>query len=67
MSLSEPAIKRLDHLGLVAAFCHEIGLPRMIDAILPKYAEHTVSHGEALLAMILNGLGFHSRTLLYVP
>ncbi|CBJ91863.1 transposase [Xenorhabdus nematophila ATCC 19061] len=67
MSLSEPAIKRLDHLGLVAAFCHEIGLPRMIDAILPKYAEHTVSHGEALLAMILNGLGFHSRTLHMCP
>ncbi|TPE53429.1 DUF4277 domain-containing protein [Shewanella sp. LC2] len=25
-------MKRLDHLGLIAAFCHEIGLPRMIDA-----------------------------------
>ncbi|NHB98506.1 IS1634 family transposase [Photorhabdus stackebrandtii] len=63
MSIPEPVIKRLDHLGLIAAFCHEAGLPRMIDAIIPKYAEHTVSHGEAFLAMILNGLGFHSRTL----
>lgn len=35
----------------------------MIDAILPKQHQHKVSHGEALVAMILNGLGFHSRTL----
>ncbi|EOX4280625.1 DUF4277 domain-containing protein, partial [Vibrio metschnikovii] len=27
---THPVIKRLDHLGLIAAFCHEIGLPRMI-------------------------------------
>lgn len=59
----QPVVKRLDHLGLVAAFCHEIGLPRMIDAVIPKYSDHNVSHGDAVLAMILNGLGFHSRTL----
>uniref|UniRef100_UPI000A709C49 DUF4277 domain-containing protein n=1 Tax=Vibrio cholerae TaxID=666 RepID=UPI000A709C49 len=58
-----PVIKRLDHLGLIAAFCHEIGLPRMIDAVIPKYSDHNVSHGDAVLAMLLNGLGFHSRTL----
>ncbi|WP_282249841.1 IS1634 family transposase [Vibrio campbellii] len=60
---TQPVIKRLDHLGLIAAFCHEIGLPRMIDAVIPKYSDHSVSHGDAVLAMILNGLGFHSRTL----
>jgi transposase len=35
----------------------------MIDNVLPKFSAHTVSHGEAVLAMVLNGLGFHSRTL----
>ena len=60
---THPVIKRLDHLGLIAAFCHEIGLPRMIDAVIPKYSDHNVSHGDAVLAMLLNGLGFHSRTL----
>lgn len=60
---NQPVIKRLDHLGLIAAFCHEIGLPKMIDAVIPKYSEHNVSHGDAVLAMLLNGLGFHSRTL----
>jgi transposase len=63
MSAQQPVIKRLDHLGLIAAFCHEIGLPKMIDAVIPKYSDHNVSHGDAVLAMILNGLGFHSRTL----
>ena len=56
-------IKNLDHLGLVAGMCRELGLARMVDAILPKQGEHHVSHGEALVAMIINGLGFHSRTL----
>lgn len=35
----------------------------MMDAVIPKYSDHNVSHGDAVLAMILNGLGFHSRTL----
>ncbi len=64
MSAAQPVIKRLDHLGLIAAFCHEIGLPGIIDRIIPKYSDRNVSHGDAVLAiMILNGLGFHNRTL----
>lgn len=63
MPAPQPVIKRLDHLGLIAAFCREVGLPDIIDRIIPKYSEHKVSHGDAVLAMILNGLGFHSRTL----
>ncbi|QPL52895.1 DUF4277 domain-containing protein [Vibrio navarrensis] len=46
---TKPVIKRLDHLGLIAAFCHEIGLLRMIDAVIPKYSDHNVSHGDAVL------------------
>ncbi|KER03599.1 IS1634 family transposase [Photorhabdus temperata] len=67
MSTPAPVIKRLDHLGIIAAFCHEVRLPRMIDSIIPKHSEHTVSHGDAFRAMILNGLGFHSRTLHMFP
>ena len=39
----------------------------MIDSLAPKQDEHAVSHGEVMLAMILNGLGFHSRTLHMFP
>lgn len=66
-SLPQLLIKRLDHHGLVAGMCKELSLARMIDAILPKEAEYNVSHGQALVAMILNGLGFHSRTLHMFP
>jgi hypothetical protein len=55
--MPETVIQRLDHLGLISAFCHEAGLPRMIDTLIPKYADHHVSHGDAFLAMILNILG----------
>ena len=59
MSSTEPLIQRFDHLGLISAFCREIGLVSMIDSLAPKQGEHLVSHGEVMLAMILNGLGFH--------
>ena len=39
----------------------------MIDAVLPKTPPFKLSHGEALVAMILNGLGFHSSTLHMFP
>ena len=67
MSTTEPLIQRFDHLGLISAFCHEIGLVSMIDSLAPKQGEHLVSHGEVMLAMILNGLGFHRRTLHMFP
>jgi len=61
------SIRNLDHLGLVAALCQELGIARMIDAVLPKTPPFKVSHGEALVAMIVNGLGFHSSTLHMFP
>jgi transposase len=60
-------IKNLDHLGLVAGMCRELGLAQMVDAVVPKQGDYQVSHGEALVAMIINGLGFHSRTLHMFP
>ena len=66
-TLSGLSIKRLDHLGLVSGMCRELGIAEIIDTILPKDNDHKVSHGEALVAMILNGLGFHSRTLHMFP
>ena len=67
MTAPSIAIRNLDHLGLVAALCEELGIARMIDAVLPKLSPSKVSHGQALVAMILNGLGFHSSTLHMFP
>lgn len=59
--------KRLDHLGIVAGICHEIGLVNTIDEMLPTPSERKVSCGQATLAMVLNGLGFTGRALYLVP
>ncbi|PHM26629.1 DUF4277 domain-containing protein [Xenorhabdus ehlersii] len=46
MSTPEPVIQLLEHLGIIFAFCHELRLPRMIETIMLKYADHHVSHGD---------------------
>lgn len=64
MSTPQIRTKNLDHLGLVAGFCKEVGIARLIDKILPEQPqEKKVSYGQLLEAMILNGLGFTGRTL----
>ena len=54
MSSTEPLIQRFDHLGLISAFAHEIGLFSMTDSLKPKQGDYQVLHGELVLAMILN-------------
>jgi len=57
--------KRLDHLGIVAGVCKEIGLVELINELIPS--KRKVSVGGATLAMILNGLGFSNRRLYLTP
>lgn len=57
--------KRLDHLGIVAGICEEIGLAAYLDARDEGWHDR-VSVGTATVAMILNGLGFSNRRLYLV-
>jgi transposase len=58
--------KRIDHLGIVAGICKEIDLIECIDeAVGPT--DRKVSVGEAVQAMVLNGLGFVGRPLYLTP
>src|SRR2546423_929493 len=57
--------ERLDHLGIVAGVCQEIGLAAWLDAQDPGNRQQ-VSVGTATTAMILNGLGFSNRQLYLV-
>lgn len=61
------AVKNIDHLGLVAGMCQELKLAHYIDQLMPKKELHNITHGQCLVAMILNGLGFSGRTLHMVP
>jgi transposase len=58
--------ERLDHLGIVAGVCREIGLAEWLDA-QDEHSHERVSVGTATVAMILNGLGFSNRRLYLVP
>lgn len=58
----------IDHLGLVAGMCRELGIAEHIDRRTPKTSDDwNVSHGEAVVAMIINGLGFTGRSLHMFP
>ncbi|HTY25139.1 MAG TPA: IS1634 family transposase [Desulfomonilaceae bacterium] len=58
--------RRIDHLGIVAGICREIGLIEQVDRQV-KVSERKVSCGQAVQAMVLNALGFTSRALYLVP
>lgn len=59
--------KRLDHLGLVAGICQELGIAKTIDNLLPnESADKIVSTGTGVIAMLLNGLGFVNKRLYLV-
>jgi len=58
--------ERLDHLGIVAGVCREIGLAGWLDE-QDSQSHERVSVGTATVAMILNGLGFSNRRLYLVP
>lgn len=60
-------IKRLDHLGIVAGVIKDIELIEMIDSRIPTDEKEYVSTGEAIAAMIMNGLGFSQRPLSLTP
>jgi transposase len=53
----------LDHLGLVAALCQDLKIAQRIDDRLHCDSQRKVSPGRAVVAMILNGLGFTNRRL----
>ncbi len=61
--MTYPFTKSLEHHGLVAGFCKEIDLAKIIDQALGTSEFRQVSFGNLFIAMIINGLGFTGRTL----
>ncbi|WP_319563028.1 DUF4277 domain-containing protein [Marispirochaeta sp.] len=60
------SISRIDHLGLVAGMCEKIGLVDTINSYIKK-PQRKVSVGNAVKAMVLNGLGVTGRALYHTP
>jgi transposase len=66
MEGNEYTSQELDHLGIVAGVCNQIGLIERIDTLVGETGRK-VSVGQAVQAMVLNGLGFVSRPLYLTP
>lgn len=55
---------QLEHLGLVAGMYDELGIGTLIDQLIPQDMDkRNVSIGQAVKAMVLNGLGFANKAL----
>jgi transposase len=52
-----------DHHGIIAAVCKDLKIAERIDAVLGVHEKRIVTPGQAVVAMILNGLGFTDRRL----
>ncbi len=59
-------VEHLNHLGIVAEVCREIGVADWLDQQEPGNRQ-VVSVGTATVALVLNGLGFSNRRLYLVP
>lgn len=58
----------IDHLGIVAGTCEELKIAERIDALIDGTdSRRIVTCGKAVIAMILNGLGFVGKTLYMTP
>ena len=56
-------VQDLDHSGIIAGICDEMGLVEQIDKLLGTHPQEIISPGQGVKAMILNGLGFVSAPL----
>jgi transposase len=63
---SRYVVEHLNHLGIVAEVCREIGVAAWLDGHDPS-SRQRVSVGTATVALVLNGLGWSNRQLYLVP
>lgn len=59
----EVQTQSIDHHGLVAGVCKDLKIAELINERLSIDPQRKVSPGNAVVAMILNGLGFTNRRL----
>ena len=57
----------LNHLGLVAGTCKELQIAELIDKLIEPDPQQKITTGQAVVAMIINGLGFSNRPLYLFP
>lgn len=65
---SELQMEVMDHHGLVAATCKDLGIAERINARIKSLdPRRVIQPGQAMVAMIINALGFTNRRLYLTP
>lgn len=64
--MSDYESQEINHLGIVAGICEEIGLTEKINEVV-GVTERDLSVGEAVKGMIINSLGFVNHPLYLTP
>jgi transposase len=67
MTLIEGSNITIGHLGIVAGMFDKLEIGKYIDEELAKTRHHHISHGTAVKALTLNGLGYTESRLSLVP
>ena len=67
VTVSCPRISVLDHLGVVAGIIKDLNIVDLINDRIPDDRREEISTGEAIAAMIINGLGFMTKPLSLTP
>jgi transposase len=57
----------LNHFGLISGICNELDIRGFIDRLIPVDPQQKVTTGQAVVSMIINGLGFSNRQLYLYP
>ena len=60
-------IERLDHLGIIVDVIKDLGIIDLIDSRIKPDKREKITAGEAVAAMIINGLGFSEGPLSLTP
>lgn len=60
-------VEDIDHLGIVAGVIQDLGIIDMIDSCIVPDERESISTGEAIAGMIINGLGFSDRPISLTP
>jgi transposase len=67
MTLIDGSNVTIGHLGIVAGMFDSLEIGQYIDEVIPKTRHHHVTHGTAVKALSLNGLGYNEGRLSLMP
>jgi len=67
MSITNCSVERLDHLGIVSGVIKDLKIIELIDEKLGIHKDESISAGETVAGMIINGLGFSNKPMSLTP